>query len=98
MEHNVMPAWNRADVSEKDQQKAIATIDALLTTATKELEAAIKKAQAIADEFDVNIYLAPTGYGSGSTYHPNLPKDWDSSTCSGYGDQSGTWVSSSQNC
>lgn len=103
MEINVHPAWQRDDVNEAKQQAAIRKIDKLLTDAAKAFDDAKAEAERIADELDINIYLAPTGYGSGSTYMPAGSPDWDSSGCTIEGQESdklvtGQWVSSSQNC
>lgn len=103
MEISVHPAWQRDSVSEKKQQAGIKQITKLLTDAAENFNAAKTEAERIADELDINIYLAPTGYGSGSTYMPAGSPDWDSSGCTIEGQESdklvnGQWVSSSQNC
>lgn len=84
--------------TESEQREASQRIAELLRGVGEQFEAAKTEAVNLANEFGIEIYLAPGGYGTGSTYYPVGDGKFESSNCSDYGDPvAGEWYSSS-NC
>lgn len=92
------PAEYRSDVDHTEQQKAVERIDAILGAAERDFDNALKQVAEIADKFDIRVRVG-TPAGGTATYVPNLPKDWDGSSCS-YSryEARGEWNSSSMYC
>ena len=88
-------AYNRDDVDPVAQKAAVEKINVMLEQAEASFASALKQIEAIADEFDIEVYISVGGHGS--TYVPKLPADWDSSSCSEYRER-GEWNSSSMSC
>lgn len=101
--------YNSSGYSDAERADACKRIVEIMKAGEAKAADARAEATKIADEYGLYIYYAPTGYGSGQTYHPK-GEDFDSSGCSDDFDSSGCsidapeeptsghWLSSSESC
>lgn len=76
---------------EEKAREATVKVNALLEELQEAIDKTLAEVSKICDEAQIDVYFAPTGYGSGQTYYPNDSSEY-------IDEYQGRWVSSSEEC